>query len=82
MLWETSLLDAEEGIRFRGYNIPQLQVGSRGAAGLAKGAGRRAVVSQGLRPAAVRAGSLRKVLTYDTHCALTTTPAHHGLIAG
>jgi hypothetical protein len=28
MLWETSLLDAEEGIRFRGYNIPELQVGS------------------------------------------------------
>jgi citrate synthase len=24
MLWETSLLDAEEGIRFRGYSIPQL----------------------------------------------------------
>jgi hypothetical protein len=28
MLWETSLLDAEEGIRFRGYNIPELQVRS------------------------------------------------------
>lgn len=27
MLWETSLLDAEEGIRFRGHNIPELQVG-------------------------------------------------------
>ena len=26
MLWETSLLDPEEGIRFRGYSIPQLQV--------------------------------------------------------
>lgn len=26
MLWETSLLDAEEGIRFRGYSIPELQV--------------------------------------------------------
>lgn len=26
MLWETSLLDPEEGIRMRGYNIPQLQV--------------------------------------------------------
>jgi len=25
MLWETSLLDAEEGIRFRGYTIPELQ---------------------------------------------------------
>ena len=25
MLWETSSLDAIEGIRFRGYNIPQLQ---------------------------------------------------------
>jgi len=25
MLWETSLLDAEEGIRFRGYSIPELQ---------------------------------------------------------
>ncbi|HQW70658.1 MAG TPA: citrate/2-methylcitrate synthase, partial [Saprospiraceae bacterium] len=24
MLWETSLLDPEEGIRFRGYSIPQL----------------------------------------------------------
>lgn len=26
MLWETSLLDPEEGIRFRGYSIPELQV--------------------------------------------------------
>ena len=26
MLWETSLLDAEEGIRFRGHSIPELQV--------------------------------------------------------
>ncbi|NNE26709.1 MAG: citrate (Si)-synthase [Saprospiraceae bacterium] len=25
MLWETSVLDAYEGIRFRGYSIPQLQ---------------------------------------------------------
>jgi citrate synthase len=25
MLWETSLLDPEEGIRFRGYTIPELQ---------------------------------------------------------
>ena len=25
MLWETSLLDAEEGIRFRGHTIPDLQ---------------------------------------------------------
>ena len=25
MLWETSLLDANEGIRFRGYTIPELQ---------------------------------------------------------
>jgi len=25
MLWETSLLDAKEGIRFRGYTIPELQ---------------------------------------------------------
>lgn len=25
MLWETSLLDAEEGIRFRGHTIPELQ---------------------------------------------------------
>ncbi len=25
MLWDTSSLDAEEGIRFRGYNIPQLR---------------------------------------------------------
>ena len=25
MLWETSNLDAEEGIRFRGYTIPELQ---------------------------------------------------------
>ena len=24
MTWETSLLDAEEGIRFRGYSIPEL----------------------------------------------------------
>ncbi len=26
MLWETSLLDAEEGIRFRGYSIPELSL--------------------------------------------------------
>lgn len=26
LLWETSLLDPEEGIRFRGYTIPELQV--------------------------------------------------------
>lgn len=26
MLWETSLLDAEEGIRFRGHTIPELQM--------------------------------------------------------
>ena len=26
LLWETSLLDADEGIRFRGYSIPELQV--------------------------------------------------------
>lgn len=25
MLWETSVLDSEEGIRFRGYSIPQLR---------------------------------------------------------
>mmetsp|Transcript_4012 Transcript_4012/g.4910 ORF Transcript_4012/g.4910 Transcript_4012/m.4910 type:complete len:471 (-) Transcript_4012:72-1484(-) len=25
MIWETSLLDADEGIRFRGYTIPELQ---------------------------------------------------------
>jgi len=25
MVWETSLLDAQEGIRFRGYTIPELQ---------------------------------------------------------
>ena len=25
MLWETSLLDPAEGIRFRGYTIPELQ---------------------------------------------------------
>lgn len=26
LLYETSLLDADEGIRFRGYSIPELQV--------------------------------------------------------
>lgn len=26
MIWETSLLDPEEGIRFRGLSIPELQV--------------------------------------------------------
>jgi len=25
MLWETSLLDPEQGIKFRGYSIPELQ---------------------------------------------------------
>ena len=28
-LYETSLLDAEEGIRFRGYSIPDLQARAR-----------------------------------------------------
>ena len=28
MLWETSLLDPEEGIKFRGYSIPELQASS------------------------------------------------------
>jgi citrate synthase len=32
MLWETSLLDAQEGIRFRGYTIPELQQTLPGAA--------------------------------------------------
>ena len=27
MIYETSLLDPEEGIRFRGYSIPELQYG-------------------------------------------------------
>ena len=27
LLYETSLLDAEEGIRFRGFTIPDLQAG-------------------------------------------------------
>eukprot|EP00879_Flechtneria_rotunda_P012158 GHRR01012698.1.p1 GENE.GHRR01012698.1~~GHRR01012698.1.p1 ORF type:complete len:237 (+),score=57.77 GHRR01012698.1:186-896(+) len=31
MLWETSLLDPEEGIRFRGYSIPQIQATLPGA---------------------------------------------------
>lgn len=26
LLWETSLLDADEGIRMRGYSLPELQV--------------------------------------------------------
>ena len=25
LLWETSMLDPEEGIRFRGYSIPECQ---------------------------------------------------------
>ena len=29
LLWETSLLDPEEGIRFRGHSIPELQVPRR-----------------------------------------------------
>ena len=32
MLWETSLLDPEEGIRFRGYSIPDVQASSCAAA--------------------------------------------------
>eukprot|EP00967_Tisochrysis_lutea_P079001 scaffold107886_cov17-Tisochrysis_lutea.AAC.1 len=27
LLWETSLLDPDEGIRLRGYSLPELQVG-------------------------------------------------------
>ncbi len=26
LLWETSLLDPDEGIRLRGYSLPELQV--------------------------------------------------------
>ncbi len=39
MLWETSLLDANEGIRFRGYSIPDLKVKlpSRGGEPLPEG---------------------------------------------
>jgi citrate synthase len=39
MLWETSLLDAEEGIRFRGYSIPELKtlLPSRGGEPLPEG---------------------------------------------
>lgn len=39
MLWETSLLDANEGIRFRGYSIPELQIHlpSRGGEPLPEG---------------------------------------------
>ncbi|MEP6795492.1 MAG: citrate (Si)-synthase [Saprospiraceae bacterium] len=39
MLWETSLLDANEGIRFRGYSIPELKVKlpSRGGEPLPEG---------------------------------------------
>lgn len=33
MLWETSLLDAEEGIRFRGFSIPELQVSNSSCLG-------------------------------------------------
>ena len=36
MLWDTSLLDPEEGIRFRGFSIPELQVSSLPAAFPAK----------------------------------------------
>jgi hypothetical protein len=41
MLWETSLLDAEEGIRFRGHSIPELQVGGKGCRGVALGGEKR-----------------------------------------
>jgi citrate synthase len=39
MLWETSLLDAQEGIRFRGFSIPELQatLPSRGGEPLPEG---------------------------------------------
>ena len=39
MLWETSLLDAQEGIRFRGFSIPDLQtlLPSRGGEPLPEG---------------------------------------------
>ncbi|MEO5906667.1 MAG: citrate (Si)-synthase [Saprospiraceae bacterium] len=39
MLWETSLLDANEGIRFRGYSIPELKthLPSRGGEPLPEG---------------------------------------------
>ena len=36
MLWDTSLLDPEEGIRFRGFSIPELQVSALPAAVPAK----------------------------------------------
>ena len=42
MLWETSLLDPEEGIRFRGHSIPEVQArGSRAQAELGSAVGAR-----------------------------------------
>lgn len=46
MLWETSLLDAEEGIRFRGHSIPELQVGGKGCRGVAPGGEKRKCVRE------------------------------------
>ena len=40
LLWETSLLDADEGIKFRGYSIPECQVSARGE-GRRRGGARR-----------------------------------------
>ena len=37
LLWETSLLDPEEGIRFRGHSIPELQVPCHTVSGLSAG---------------------------------------------
>lgn len=75
MLWETSLLDAEEGIRFRGYSIPELQATLPGAqpggeplpegllwlllTGEVRAAGHRS----SSHPAAVQGSSARTTLT-------------------
>ena len=63
MLWETSLLDPEEGIRFRGLSIPELQVrtGEAEAEEEARGM-RQAVAGQpGRRTRVVAAGEVQVI---------------------
>jgi citrate synthase len=73
MIWDTSLLDAEEGIRFRGYTIPELQekLPKAGAGGEPKPEGLIWLLLTGDIPTEDQV----KELTADLH-ARSALPAH------
>lgn len=62
LLWETSLLDPEDGIRFRGYSIPELQK-------------KLPAAQQGGEP--LPEGLLWLLLTGEVRCFSVTAYQHH-----